>query len=128
MTWDTRHDRTTPISLAWGTARRSRPIVLPKRIWCLRTFAVASAIEHFDTIRKCKDGRLVPISLTVSPIRDPSGTIVGASKIARNISERRRIEGELQELQRRLMGLAVASASILESPDTATVASAAIDI
>src|SRR6476619_5313576 len=69
MTWDTRHDRTTPISLAWDTARRSRPIVFPKRIWCLRTFAVASAIEHFDTMRKCKDGRLVPISLTVSPIR-----------------------------------------------------------
>src|SRR6476620_2951847 len=85
-------------------------------------------IEHFDTIRKRKDGTLVPISLTVSPIRDPSGTIVGASKIARNISYRQQIEGELQELQRRLMGLAVASASILGSPDTVTVASAAIDV
>src|SRR4029077_12651667 len=80
------------------------------------------------TIRKRKDGTLVPISLTVSPIRDASGTIVGASKIARNISYRRQIEGELQELQRRLMGLAVASASILGSPDTVTVASAAIDV
>src|SRR5436190_13010097 len=85
-------------------------------------------VEHFDTIRKRKDGTLVPISLTVSPIRDPLGTIVGASKTARNISERRQIEGELQELQRRLVGLAVASASILESPDTGTVASAAIDV
>jgi len=85
-------------------------------------------IEHFDTIRQRKDGTLVPISLTVSPIRDASGTIVGASKIARNISYRRQIEGELHELQRRLMGLAVASASILGSPDTANVASAAIDV
>src|SRR3954469_188106 len=85
-------------------------------------------VEHFETIRQRKDGTLVPISLTVSPIRDRAGTIVGASKIARNISYRRQIEGELQELQRRLMGIAVASASILGSPDTVTVASTAIDI
>jgi PAS domain S-box-containing protein len=85
-------------------------------------------VEHFDTLRMRKDGTLVPISLTVSPIRDPAGTIVGASKIARNISYRRQIEGELQELHRRLMGLATASASILRSPDTGAVASAAIDV
>src|ERR1043165_314126 len=85
-------------------------------------------IEHFDTIRRRKDGTLVPISLTVSPIRDAAGVVVGASKIARNISERRRIEGELQELQRRLMGRAMGSARRLGSPDTVTVASAAIDI
>src|SRR5919199_2264742 len=42
-------------------------------------------VEHFDTVRQRKDGTLVPISLTVSPIRDTNGTIVGASKIARNI-------------------------------------------
>src|SRR6185436_3100821 len=59
-------------------------------------------VEHFDTIRRRKDGTLVPISLTVSPIRDADGTIVGASKIAHNISERIRFEQELQELQQRL--------------------------
>jgi PAS domain S-box-containing protein len=85
-------------------------------------------VEHFDTIRRRKDGTLVPISLTVSPIRDNAGTIVGASKIARNITDRKRIEGELHELQRRLLSLVVASASILQSPDTAAVASAAIDV
>jgi PAS domain S-box-containing protein len=85
-------------------------------------------VEHFETIRQRKDGTLVPISLTVSPIRDRAGTIVGASKIARNISYRRQIEGELEELQRRLMGIAVASASILGSPDSVAVASAAIDV
>jgi PAS domain S-box-containing protein len=83
-------------------------------------------VEHFDTIRQRKDGTLVPISLTVSPIRDLAGTVVGASKIARNISDRRRIETELEELQRRLMALAVASASILVSPDTDAIASKAI--
>src|SRR3954447_15401482 len=49
-------------------------------------------IEHFDTVRRRKDGTLVPISLTVSPIKDAAGTIVGASKIARNISDRTRME------------------------------------
>src|SRR4029453_9822828 len=47
--------------------------------------------EHFGTGRRRKDGALVDVSLTVSPIRDPGGTIVGASKIARNISDRKRL-------------------------------------
>jgi PAS domain S-box-containing protein len=85
-------------------------------------------IEHFETIRRRKDGTLVPISLTVSPIRDAAGVIVGASKIARNISYRRQIEAELDELRDRLLALATASGSILGSPDSAAVASAAIDV
>jgi PAS domain S-box-containing protein len=85
-------------------------------------------VRHFDTVRRRKDGSLVPVSLTVSPIRDAAGIIVGASKIARDISYRRQIEEELQELHRRLMGLATASASILGSPDSDAVASAAIDV
>ena len=85
-------------------------------------------VEHFDTIRCRKDGTRVPISLTVSPIRDADGTIVGASKIARNISDRVRFEQELQELQQRLMGLARASASILGSPDSDAVAVGAVGL
>jgi PAS domain S-box-containing protein len=54
-------------------------------------------IEHFDTIRVTKDGRRIPISLAVSPIRDPSGVIVGASKVARDISERKRVEELLRQ-------------------------------
>ena len=49
-------------------------------------------IEHFETIRRCKDGRLVDVSLTVSPMRDERGMIVGASKIARDVSARKRAE------------------------------------
>src|SRR5262245_52519652 len=44
-------------------------------------------IEHYETIRRTKDGRLIDISLTVSPIKGPNGLIVGASKIARDITE-----------------------------------------
>jgi PAS domain S-box-containing protein len=48
------------------------------------------AVDHFETIRKRKDGTLVDISLSISPVRDDSGTIVGASKVARDITDRMR--------------------------------------
>ena len=51
-------------------------------------------VEHYETIRRQKDGTLIPVSLTVSPIRSPDGTVIGASKIARDISERKRAEEE----------------------------------
>jgi PAS domain S-box-containing protein len=51
-------------------------------------------IDHFETIRVTKDGRLRNISLTVSPVKDATGRIVGASKIARDITDRRRAEDE----------------------------------
>jgi PAS domain S-box-containing protein len=49
-------------------------------------------IEHYETVRRCKDGRLVDVSLTISPMRDTHGTIVGASKIARDITARKRAQ------------------------------------
>src|SRR5438105_2646344 len=55
-------------------------------------------VDHYETIRRRKDGTLIPVSLTVSPIRSQSGTVVGASKIARDISERKRAEDERQHL------------------------------
>jgi PAS domain S-box-containing protein len=51
-------------------------------------------VDHFETVRQAKDGRLLNISLTVSPVRDGNGLIVGASKIARDITDRKRIETE----------------------------------
>jgi PAS domain S-box-containing protein len=58
-------------------------------------------IDHFETIRVRKDGRRIAISLTVSPIRDASGAIVGASKVARDISERKHAEAALREADQR---------------------------
>ncbi|HEY0099883.1 MAG TPA: ATP-binding protein, partial [Pyrinomonadaceae bacterium] len=54
-------------------------------------------IEHYETLRMRKDGTLVDISLTVSPIKGADGRIIGASKIARDISERKRAEALLRE-------------------------------
>ena len=57
-------------------------------------------IDHFETVRVAKDGRRIDISLTVSPIRDAAGRIVGASKVARDITERKRAERALEEASR----------------------------
>jgi PAS domain S-box-containing protein len=72
-------------------------------------------VEHFDTVRVSKDGSRIPVSLTVSPIRDPEGRIIGASKIARDISERRRAERDLLEGRRRLAAEAAALARLNEA-------------
>lgn len=49
-------------------------------------------VDHFETVRRRKDGTLIDISVTISPVRDGSGKVVGASKVARDISERMRAE------------------------------------
>ncbi len=54
-------------------------------------------VDHFETVRLAKDGRLIDISLTVSPIRDCSGRIVGASKVARDVTGRKQIEEALRD-------------------------------
>ncbi len=53
-------------------------------------------IDHFETIRKAKDGRLLDISVTVSPVKDSRGTVVGASKVARDVTDRKLVEAERQ--------------------------------
>lgn len=63
-------------------------------------------VDHFETIRRRKDGTLVDISLTISPIRDAHGKIIGASKIARDITSRKRVEAALKESETRFRQLA----------------------
>jgi PAS domain S-box-containing protein len=58
----------------------------------LRKIRRGQPIKHFETVRRCKDGRLIDISLTISPIRDANGKIIGASKIARDVTEKKRDE------------------------------------
>lgn len=58
-------------------------------------------VEHFETVRVTKQGRRVDISLTISPVRDGAGRVIGASKIARDITERKRAERALREADQR---------------------------
>lgn len=91
-------------------------------------------IEHFETIRQRKDGSLVDISLTVSPIRADDGTVVGASKIARDISERRRAEERQRllfgEMNHRVKNLLVLAGSVvgLSGRSAKTVAQLVADV
>ncbi len=55
-------------------------------------------VEHFETVRVTKHGDRIPVSLSVSAVRDGSGQVVGAAKIARDISERKHAEAELERL------------------------------
>jgi PAS domain S-box-containing protein len=57
-------------------------------------------IEHFETIRLTKDGRLIDVSLTVSPIKDEEGRVIGASKILRDVSNRKRMEQSLLQAEK----------------------------
>ncbi len=59
------------------------------------------SVDHYETIRRRKDGKLIEISVTVSPIRDAAGNIIGASKVARDITERKRLEREIIEISNR---------------------------
>jgi PAS domain S-box-containing protein len=65
-------------------------------------------IDHFDTTRLRKDGTKLEISLAISPVKDAAGKIIGASKIARDITGRKRIERELNESEQRFRTLAEA--------------------
>jgi PAS domain S-box-containing protein len=68
----------------------------------LRQIRSGRAIEHYETVRRRKDGELIDISVSVSPIKDDSGNIVGASKIARDITAHRRAHEEIR-FQARLL-------------------------
>jgi two-component system, cell cycle sensor histidine kinase and response regulator CckA len=59
-------------------------------------------IEHYETVRLCKDGRVIEVSLTVSPIRDGNGHLIGASSIARSVTERKWAEEALKRTQAQL--------------------------
>jgi PAS domain S-box-containing protein len=74
----------------------------------LRRIRDGERVEHFETVRRRKDGSLIEVSLTVSPIRTADGRIVGASKIAREITTRKQLERDARRL-----------AAIVESSDDA---------
>jgi PAS domain S-box-containing protein len=81
-------------------------------------------VEHYETIRQRKDGSTIDISLTISPVRDQEGRIIGASKIARDITERRRAEQQqhllVREMDHRIKNLfAVAGGMIAMSARSA---------
>jgi PAS domain S-box-containing protein len=66
----------------------------------LENIRAGRSVEHFETVRLAKDGRLIDVSLTVSPIKDANGQIIGASKILRDVSSRKRLEQSLLQAEK----------------------------
>jgi PAS domain S-box-containing protein len=85
-----------PISLIIPADRQDEETEILSRI------SRGERVDHFETVRQRKDGSLIDISLTISPIRDADGRIIGASKIARDIAESKRQADHIQFLMREM--------------------------
>jgi PAS domain S-box-containing protein len=74
-------------------------------------------VDHFETVRRRKDGTLRDISLTISPLKDGRGNVIGASKIARDITERKQAEAALRQSEQRLQDLLAAIPAAIYTTD-----------
>jgi PAS domain S-box-containing protein len=102
MSWNPAAERLLGYTAAEAIGQNIR-LIIPHDRWAeedevLARIGRGERVDHFETIRRAKDGKLLNISLTVSPVRDRSGRIVGASKVARDITDRKRAEAELERL------------------------------
>src|SRR5689334_6297529 len=125
--WNRAAERLFGYSAAEAVGRSIRIIIPPDRQSeedeVLARLSRGESIDHFETVRMRKDGTQFPVSITVSPIRNVDGIIIGASKIARDISFRRTAEARVREAEdrrvevhQRLTALVAASGSLLGSP------------
>jgi PAS domain S-box-containing protein len=86
------------------------------------------AVEHFETVRLRKDGQPIHVSVTISPLRDGSGRVIGASKIARDITEQKQAEVRIQRLNRTYAVISGINQTILHVRDPQAVLEAACRI
>jgi PAS domain S-box-containing protein len=110
-----------PITLLMPPARGDEETHILARI------ARGEHIEHYETVRRCKDGRLIEVSLTISPVRDSEGRVIGASKIARDITERRQASRALAHRAEEQKALYEFTNRLYRADSLATVYRAALD-
>ncbi len=114
LTWNGGAERLFGYSVEEAVGRPVSMLAAPGRglemAMILERIRRGERVDHFETQRRAKDGRILNISLTVSPVRDGSGRIIGASKVARDITEQK----QTAELRERL-------AAIVESSDDAII-------
>ena len=131
MSWNEAAETMFGYTAAEAVGKSITLIIPPERLSeeteILTRLRRGDAIRHFETVRIRKDGRRVPISLAISPMRDVSGHIIGASKIARDISDRRRAEDALRGAMQRLEALYRLADGVGRAKDLTTVCEAAVD-
>jgi PAS domain S-box-containing protein len=105
QSWNREAERVFGYSAEEAIGRRIGLIIPPDREdeerGIMERLKRGERVDHFETLRLAKDGRLVDLSVAISPIRNSSGQVVGASKVARDITERKRIEESLRSAERR---------------------------
>ena len=106
LSWNAAAQRIFGYSAQEAVGESIHLIIPPDRLdeerQILETLRAGRHIEQLETTRLTKDGRTVDVSLTISPVRDEDGTIIGAAKIARDITRRRHAEEKLRESERAL--------------------------
>ena len=100
--WNQAAERIFGYTAAEAVGKNIRMIIPPER-WAEEEDVLArirrgERVDHFETIRRAKDGHLINVSLVISPVKDENGTIIGASKVARDITERKAMEQERERL------------------------------
>jgi PAS domain S-box-containing protein len=102
MSWNPAAERILGYTADEAIGQHIRLIIPPER-WSEEDDVLArirrgERVDHFETVRRTKSGQLLNISLTVSPVRDAQGRVVGASKVARDVTDRKRSEAERERL------------------------------
>jgi PAS domain S-box-containing protein len=101
LSWNAAAERIFGYTAAEAIGRSIRMIIPADRQseedFVLSRIRAGKGVQHYETVRQRKDGKLVPISLTVSPIVNDAGVVIGASKIARDITEQSRLRAAAQE-------------------------------
>jgi PAS domain S-box-containing protein len=109
-TWNQGAERLFEFTAAEAVGQPITIIIPPERLHeeeaILAQIARGERVDHYETVRVARDGRRLHISLTVSPLRDAAGRIIGASKVARDITARKRVEEALRASEVRFRTLA----------------------
>lgn len=104
--WNTAAERMFGYTAEEAIGKHISMIIPPERLkeeeYIISQIAGGNKVDHFETVRMAKNGKLIPLSITVSPIIDSKGRIIGASKIARDITQQKKAQQELLEYTARL--------------------------
>jgi PAS domain S-box-containing protein len=104
--WNVAAERVFGYTADQAVGRHISLIIPPERLaeeeQIVQRLRAGERVDHFETVRVRSDGRRIPVSLTISPIKDDAGVVVGASKIARDISARKEAESLVREKEERL--------------------------